>query len=335
MPSFQTPGPTCVTTEPPNDPGTLRPGRSAAPVPLASGSDHGVLQLHKLPLITTHANSRPMFGGPGAVGGGADDDQLMRLRAQLAPWRPPEAIGLDASGAGSATPNGSRTFFVGGAGNDQIGWNYIDRFGKIFKEEGISGFTRLNESHDDPVEVRAGAMPKLDIIFTEIFRERPLSELKIREPIVEKATIEILRNLIRNPLKPGEQLNLAGYSYGSVLQAHAALRLSELSIKVNTVILIGCPIQSSSELFSALSHDKNINKIIRYDIPKDLTSNPSSELQFIEAGWQNRDPKNKGEGPHFDLARPDDPSTPDVDEGKQTEERIRQLARFLKQQGVQ
>ena len=234
---------------------------------------------------------------------------------------------------------GSRIFFVGGAGNDQIGWNYTDRFQKVFKEEGISGFARLNESHDDPARVKAGATPWGDIVFTDEFREQSYKDLLgfrlfLPEPEIEKATHDIYLDLIENPLNPGEQLNLAGYSYGSVLQAHVALRLSELGNKVYNLVLIGSPIPSSSELFSTLLKDKNVGAVIRYDIPGDLTSNPSSAIQFYRAGLQNRDPDNKGVGPHFNLARPDDPSTPNIDEGKQTDEAIRQLARFLKQHGV-
>jgi hypothetical protein len=100
-------------------------------------------------------------------------------------------------------------------------------------------------------------------------------------------------------------------------------------------VLIGSPIPSSSNLYKALTTDPRIHSVIRYDIPGDLTSNPSSDLQFLRAGLQNRDPDNKGVGPHFDLARPDDPSTPAIDEGKQTDEAIRRLAKTLKLKGVE
>jgi len=59
----------------------------------------------------------------------------------------------------------SRIFFVGGAGDDQGGWNYTERFKRIFTEEGITGFTRLHASHDDLARVKAGALPIADAIF--------------------------------------------------------------------------------------------------------------------------------------------------------------------------
>jgi RHS repeat-associated protein len=198
-----------------------------------------------------------------------------------------------------------RMFFVGGAGNDQIGWNYTQRFERVFTEEHIHGFVRLNESHDDPNKVKTGSMPSGDIEFTALYREAPLQAggVKLREPLVEKATADILENLKNNPLREGEQLNLSGYSYGSVLVAHIALRLSELGVRVDNLVLIGSPIPSDSELFKDLTKDKNIGAVIRHDIPGDYTSNPSNIAVFIAAGIQNRDPNNKGEGPHFDLAR--------------------------------
>jgi hypothetical protein len=39
-------------------------------------------------------------------------------------------------------------------------------------------------------------------------------------------------------------------------------------------------------------------------------------------------------GHHFDLARPDDPSTPNIDEGTQADQRIRDLAQSLRSSGV-
>jgi Thioesterase domain len=231
----------------------------------------------------------------------------------------------------------SRIFFVGGAGDDQAGWNYTERFKRIFTEEGITGFTRLHASHDDLARVKAGALPIADAIFMATKREKPLrrKDSSPPDPVVEKADSDILSSLRENPLEPGAQLNLAGYSYGSVLLAHVALRLSEQGVTMQNLILIGSPIPSSSELYSMLARDKNIEKLIRYDIPGDLMSNPSSTAQFVLAGIQNFDPWRIGRGPHFDLARPDVPFTPYADEGRRTDEAIRNLARYMKNRGVE
>jgi RHS repeat-associated protein len=218
--------------------------------------------------------------------------------------------------------SGSRMFFVGGAGNDQLGWNYIERFRRIFTQEGISGFVRLNESHDDPQNIKAGGGPTGDLWFTSWHNASPI---RGSEPILNKTIVDITSSLAAAPLERGDQLNLAGYSYGSVLQAQVALRLAERGVKVNNLILIGAPISSASPLYKAITTNANIGNVVRYDIPGDSFSNPSSTLQLVWGAWQNRDLGNRGVGPHFDLARPDDPHV---------EGRVRMLARMLREQDV-
>ena len=152
-------------------------------------------------------------------------------------------------------------------------------------------------------------------------------ELKIKRrdnKQIEKAVNGIVADLAQHPLKEGEQLNLSGYSYGSVLQANVALRLADMGIKVDNLILIGSPISDKSELYNALTNNKNIGKVVRQDIKGDLLSNPKSESDFIKGGKQNSDPKNTGEGPHYDNARP----------GAATDKKIGELADKLKTEGI-
>jgi RHS repeat-associated protein len=44
-------------------------------------------------------------------------------------------------------PDGKRVYFIAGAGNDNQGWNYVNRFRRIWTQQGIRGFTRINASH--------------------------------------------------------------------------------------------------------------------------------------------------------------------------------------------
>lgn len=44
-------------------------------------------------------------------------------------------------------PDGRRVFFIGGAGNDNFGWNYISRWKRAFANSGINDFIRINASH--------------------------------------------------------------------------------------------------------------------------------------------------------------------------------------------
>ena len=127
-------------------------------------------------------------------------------------------------------------------------------------------------------------------------------------------------NYIHLELKEGEQFNLAGYSYGSVLQAQIALKLAKSGQVIDNLILIGSPISSDSELFKELSGNKNIKKILRYDLEGDKLSNPKDVFDFIMGGVENR----KDSGHHFDAARP----------GKESDKVIQTIVEWLKQQGV-
>jgi RHS repeat-associated protein len=68
-------------------------------------------------------------------------------------------------------------------------------------------------------------------------------------------------NDVKANRKEGSQLNLCGYSFGSVLMAQTALKLADENIKVDKLILIGTPINTNSELYKTLSKYKQEGKI--------------------------------------------------------------------------
>ena len=225
---------------------------------------------------------------------------------------------------------GKRFYFVGGAGNDQSGWNYINRFASIFTKKGIKEFKRVNASGGSTADIAFTAAYKN---FSYVSKDLvPLADgsgykVKLRRrdhKQIEKAVNGIVADLAQHPLKEGEQLNLSGYSYGSVLQANVALRLADMGIKVDNLILIGSPISDKSELYMALTNNENIKKVIRHDIKGDLLSNPKTETDFIKGGIQNKDSKGTGEGPHYDYARP----------GAEADKKIGELADKLKTEGI-
>ena len=246
-------------------------------------------------------------------------------------------------------PDGKRIFFVAGAGNDAIGWNYVSRWATIFKKNGLNDFYRVNISHDSKSKQSIGIPPIFDMNFTSKYR----SEAWVRVPkynntlqegtsfsLVRVASVDsqvrngvasIVKNLKDKPLKKGEQLNLTGYSYGSVAQAHIALALADMGYTIDNLILVGSPISSDSNLYKELMSNPNIKNIIREDIEGDKLSNPSSELEFAEGAKQNSDDS----GPHFDLARPDNPETKNIDEGKEADKNIEKFAKKLKSKGVE
>ena len=243
-------------------------------------------------------------------------------------------------------PDGRRIYFVGGAGNDQGGWNYIKRFFRIFTKKGIKGFKRLDVSHDDPAKLKAGGTPFGDISFTVSFNsdryykgtyERHGVKVKKTDRMIKKAVNKIIEDITKNSLAKGEQLNLSGYSYGSVLQAHVALELADKGYKVDNLILIGSPVSKNSLLYKEiLKYQKagKIGNIHRYDIEGDKLSNPTGFMGLIKGAIQNSDPEGIGKGPHFDYSRPDDPSTQNIDEGKEADKKIEDLADDLKSKGV-
>ena len=216
--------------------------------------------------------------------------------------------------------DGKRTYFVGGAGLDNKGWNYTDRWAASFKNNGLKGFTPLRDvSHD-----KAGSFPAGDIAFTlsqfsststptnTVSTYNPsdplgsargvhTKQVVVTDAMVTKAVNEIIADLTKNPLAEGEQLNLTGYSYGSVLQAHVALGLTAKGYKVDNLVLVGSPISSNSELFKKL---QSVTNVIREDIKGDKLSDESGGTNMFTGAIQNLDPNGTGEGAHFDLARP-------------------------------
>jgi RHS repeat-associated protein len=234
-------------------------------------------------------------------------------------------------------PDGKRVYFVGGAGNDTDGWNYIGRWGQAFKQAGID-FYRVNASHG-----KGG-----DILFTSSYRDNgyenvsnppnmqnynaglmPVNENTGARRLVKEekidATVSLYKKqLIDNPLASGEQFNLAGYSYGSVLQAQAALQLATDGQIIDNLILIGSPISDKSELWKQLKSNKNIKNVIRYDIDGDALSNPQGIYDYFINGGFMQGALQGDNAHHFDAARP----------GQSTNDLINVIIQWLQQQGV-
>jgi pimeloyl-ACP methyl ester carboxylesterase len=133
--------------------------------------------------------------------------------------------------------------------------------------------------------------------------------------------VEVYQNHLKNnPLAEGEQMNMIGYSFGSVMQAQVALRLAEKGQVIDNLVLIGSPISDKSNLYNQLKENKNIKNVIRYDIPGDYLSNPQDIYDWIKGARQN----SSDDGKHFDLARP----------GSDADKAIQVVIDWLRQQGV-
>jgi uncharacterized protein RhaS with RHS repeats len=219
-------------------------------------------------------------------------------------------------------PDGRRVYFVAGAGNDPAsqGWNYKSRFKQIWESRGINDVRMMNVSHG-----KFG-----DMMFADAYRHYSKvpgsnSNVKVTEKMITKAVNGILKDLKNNPLLEGEQFNLAGYSYGSVLQAHVAIALADKGVKVDNLSLIGSPIPDDSDLMKTLNEYKEAGKIggiQRIDIKGDNFSNPKSNSQYLEGVY---DAAVQGDAHHhFDLARP----------GGAADKKIGEAADTLKAEGV-
>jgi RHS repeat-associated protein len=204
-------------------------------------------------------------------------------------------------------PDGKRIYFVGGAGNDPAsqGWNYINRFAKIWTNLGIKGFTRVNATH--------GKLGDMDFVHRYRNNDYTFDGIKwlfhrisVTSDIqLQSAVNAIVADISKRPLAEGEQLNMAGYSYGGVLQAHATVELIKKGYKVDNLILIASPTMDDSELMKTLQQyqkEGKLGQIIRKDIEGDDLSNPKSEIQFLNGIMQGGFEGDNAH--HFDMARP-------------------------------
>ncbi|MXV18004.1 alpha/beta hydrolase [Hufsiella ginkgonis] len=142
--------------------------------------------------------------------------------------------------------------------------------------------------------------------------------------MILKTIAQYQKELKNKPLKEGEQFNLVGYSYGSVLQAQAALKLAKSGQVIDNLVLIGSPISTDSDLYKQLSENGNIKSILRYDLPGDALSNSDGIMDILKGAWQSSPLGSGDNAHHFDAARP----------GKDADKTIDAIVKWLKENGV-
>ncbi len=225
-------------------------------------------------------------------------------------------------------PDGRRFYFAAGAGHDPENTGYIGRMLNIFRRAGIR----------NPVDIQAHGSKVSDVLFTvSSNRTTPyysqyitrisgnptmgpgtIVETSLANPDwrITQAVSKIKADLASNPLENGEQFNLSGYSTGSVTMAQAALMLAEEGQVIDNLVLIGTSIEEDSGLYKSLLNNENIKNVIRVDIPGDNVQDANFEtlMSFYNLGDSH---------PHFKYAF-----------GKKAEENTKQLANYLKEQGV-
>lgn len=241
-------------------------------------------------------------------------------------------------------PDGKRVYFVAGAGNDLIGWNYSQRFKTIWESLGIKNVIKLDVPSGSDF-MASNVLPLNDMIYVTQERHKPADNTNWNNPknlvnnelnkrAHHRAASKIIKDLKKNPLAEGEQLNLTGYSYGSVVQAQAALLLADEGYVIDNLILIGAPISEDSDLYKKLlkyEEEGKIGQVIRKDFEGDYLSNPTGALDILKGARQNATP----DGPHFDMARQDNPDTTDVNESEEADKEIKKYGKELKKKGVE
>ena len=230
-------------------------------------------------------------------------------------------------------PSGHRLYFAAGAGHDPGNTGYVQMMLSIFAQAGIQ----------TPVDIEAHGSKWLDAMYTVGDDSRypageqtvytippsaegmlPIYEVSARPTDwrVSAAEGKMNANLKASPLENGEQLNLIGYSTGSVIMAQSALQMANAGTKIDNLILVGTSILNTSELYQALASNQNIRNIIRVDISGDDTTTVNeSVLNLISTALSFGD---KGDDhPHFKYAF-----------GPNAPQYTKELALQLMQQGV-
>jgi RHS repeat-associated protein len=189
-------------------------------------------------------------------------DPLIKKYASLTPYQfasnsPISGIDLD----------GLEFFFAAGAGNDEKGQtNYPQSIMNAFKIAGITNLERVNAHHGQFSDIDFALGDYARIPYQSIINKKiNLSGLGSSVSYYGGYDASQIPNVslddrvtsatsqIENKLLKGQQLNLAGYSMGSVLMAQTALRLADKGYHIDNLILIGTTISPNSELGKTLA----------------------------------------------------------------------------------
>lgn len=202
-------------------------------------------------------------------------------------------------------PNGEETYFVNGAGNDPSKWGYSQKIVTALQNAGISDVKHVpitqGQILDQIYSVSANTNDSRYITTRTKFYDDVIIKQRL-ESNTAALVGAVKEDIAAGKIGSGEQINLVGYSFGSVVTANAALELASKGTTVNNLVLIGSTVPTNSDLYKALSSNANIKNIIRIDIPNDKFSNPNSIKDLLKGVL---DALKKGDKlPHFIYALP-------------------------------
>jgi RHS repeat-associated protein len=265
---------------------------------------------------------------------------------------------------GGIDKDGLEFFFAGGAGNDKglTSNGYIANMITAFQTAQISDVVRINAHRDQisDIDFALGAFATTPYNKIPISSEKPSiidmvkSWLGIRTSppagglLDEKnnGRIQTAFNQAKSQRVEGKQLNLAGYSAGSVVMAQVALMFNDENIRVDNLVLIGSPIDENSELGKTLSENVKAGKIgkILYvasvgDEVVGLASKSADEISKVKVDILKKIISNKAyEASEGKVGSPTELNHLKVagDAGNQTADKTRaNIANAIKEIGVQ
>jgi RHS repeat-associated protein len=232
-------------------------------------------------------------------------------------------------------PDGRLTIYVSGACHDCDGRGYILRIVNAAKLLGIKSFHEINAHSSSTIKdiyfavgeySTTPAKAMFDLRPTKWERDEfgvkiPTSFEKVPREVNWriKSAVNQIEELYKTK-KDGEQFNLVGTSAGSVIQAQAALILAEKGYVIDNLILDGSPIPEDSELYKALTNNKNIKNVIRRDLSGDNVSEVGDK-SILEKMGVLKDLLTNDKHSHFDVSR--------------TEDGPKKLVEYMKGEGVE
>ncbi len=169
----------------------------------------------------------------------------------------------------------NKMFFIGGSGGDQDGWSYTQKFKETWGNLGINNFRDFNniasrgQFKDILYTTRYSSYPwyfdQVPSVLDEINRNKNRKFYRLAS--VDPNTYNVAKAIANEiPKNHSGQLNLSGYSFGSVIMSHVALALADEGYTIDNLILLGSPIPINSELYQSLLNNPKIKNVQRYDI---------------------------------------------------------------------
>jgi len=184
------------------------------------------------------------------------------------------------------------TLVLGGAGYESGSATYMPDIAEAIRQSGVKGVAYLPISHPQPMIQQAA-----NVSSVLRFRDAPV-------PADDGSTgtlFPAILHRVRSAFSPAaSERNIVGYSYGTVVGAQAAIAMANDGMRVDNLILVGSPIEPTSDLARNLETHPNIGRVVWLDIAGDPLSGGIDPWRAVTDN-----------GRHFVFAGADDDDTPD------------------------